>query len=176
MNEDVSLREVARQEYVGVSESDTVAATLELLATEHAEYAVVLRGQDAIGMVTPPDLYTVLAEGSPADIPITAVMGDLPPTLSASDHVDEATTHLVDADTSRILVTDEDGVVGILDARDVLAVTATRREPARVEGATINDSGVETYESQSICEDCGSLSRDLVEFNGQLLCPACRPA
>jgi len=175
MDEDVTLREVARQAFVGVSESDTVAATLDLLAAEDAECAVVLRGSEAIGLVTPQDLYAVLADQTLDGTPITEIMGAPPPTLHATDHLDAATARLVEADTTRVLVTDADGVVGVIDARDVLAITTTRPEPAAVEGGAVADVGLETYESQSICEGCGSLSRDLVEFNGQLLCPACRP-
>lgn len=176
MNDDVTLREIVRQEFVGVTESDTVAETLSLLADEREACAVVLRSGQAIGIAAPPDLYHAVAAHDLETTPITAVMRDPPPTLAPGDHVEAASKLLVEADTPRILVTDDGDVVGLIDARDVLAVKTARPDAAPMESTVTGppEPTGERYSSQSICERCGSLSRELSEFNGQLLCPDCR--
>lgn len=175
MAEDVMLREVARQEFVGVTESDTVAGALSLLAAEAADCAVVLRGGEAIGLLTPPDLYAALADQDLDGAPVTDVMRDPPPTLGPSDTVAMAETLLVESGTPRVLVTDDDGVLGLLDARDVLRVkTARQTEPPTDTQVTAQPTEQDSYSAQSVCEGCGSLAADLREFNGQLLCSDCR--
>lgn len=174
MNEDVTLREIVRQEFVGVTESDTIGDTISLLADENAECAVVLHGGNAVGLVAPQDLYRAVAGGQDG-VTVDEIMRDPPPALAPGDTLESAATLLIESDTPRILVTDDDGVLGLVDSRDVLAVKTARPAANPVESevaasATTQDN----YTSQSICEGCGSLSRDLSEFNGQLLCPDCR--
>ena len=52
MNENVTVREVMEREFVGVSESDGVLETSELLLREGSDLAVVLRGSEPVGVVT----------------------------------------------------------------------------------------------------------------------------
>lgn len=175
MAEEVALREVIHQEYVGVTESDTVAGTLSLLADEGVECAVVLRGGEAIGLVTPQDLYPVLTDEDLDGTPVTDVMRDPPPTLDPADTVAMAETLLVESGTPRVLVADDGDVVGLVDARDVLRVkTARQTETPPETQVSPQAAEQDSYSAQSVCEGCGSLAADLREFNGQLLCSDCR--
>ncbi|MFC7195331.1 CBS domain-containing protein [Halosimplex aquaticum] len=67
MERDVSVQEVMDREFVGVSESDGLRETAELMLAEEADSAVVLHGSEPVGVVTERDALEafVRAEGSP---------------------------------------------------------------------------------------------------------------
>ncbi|MFC7046249.1 hypothetical protein ACFQH6_13255 [Halobacteriaceae archaeon GCM10025711] len=66
-----------------------------------------------------------------------------------------------------------------MDARDVVTASASLaatpeqapQEPVEQQAAAVAGDG--EYSNQSICEICGSLTRELSNFNGQLICSDC---
>jgi hypothetical protein len=106
-------------------------------------------------------------------------------------------------DIRRLVVTNGDELVGVLSERDVISASASLStvptfpdESAREPGDPIGGSGEalgsdsfgseaigtaaeseenhSEYSNRSICEACGTLSRELTNVNGQLLCTDCR--
>jgi len=202
MDGDVPVREVMDGEYVGVSESDTVRETAELLLSEGVESVVVLRGSDPVGLVTRGDALSAFVSGE-GDARVAEAMRSTVPTVSPGATLGEAADELASLDTGHLVVTDGSQPVGVLTERDLVAaspfapgrestgpVTATvgRSDDPDVEyGEQMDDQYDEDdeefggsrppdrqFEDQSICEGCGSLARDLSTFNGQLLCVDCR--
>jgi CBS domain-containing protein len=180
MNEAFALRDVMRREFVGVGESDTLEGTVSLLAEEGAECAVVLRGSDPVGLVTPSVINEAIADDVNPKTQIAMLMDDAPPVMGPADRFEEAASRLGEGGPRAIVVADEDGVVGLLTATQALdAIAARIGEAANPEPGTVAaTAGAETdddeYARQSVCEGCGSLAADLTAFNGQLLCPDCR--
>lgn len=182
MNGDVTVRDVIAREYVGVSEADGVLETVELLLAEGTDCAVVLRGSDPVGLLTQRNVLELLATGGdPATATVEEVM-TAEPTVVGPDHtLAEAADILSAADTHRLLVLDGDDVVGILTEHDLLAAATIEPETSGLaEDSTVAEATAMTaensggYSSQSICEGCGALTRELADVNGQLLCADCR--
>lgn len=195
MNADLTVRDIMDREYVGVSESDGIAETVELLLREDATAGVVLRGQEPVGVLTERDVYAVLAE-SPN--PSEATVGDAPsttvPTVAPDVSLDVAADRMATRSVRRLRVVENGETLGlvtehnILTARAPQAVESTQRQAeadadaAATAGAVDagtreafgNDNSQDGFGEQSICEGCGTLTRDLSSFNGQLLCPDCR--
>jgi CBS domain-containing protein len=175
MRDVVTLREAMTRSFVGVNESDTVSETAALLASEGAEDALVLRGGDPVGRVRASDLLGVLAGEGDAGAAVRTVMSDPPPTLPPEASVEEAALALSGEHDWRAVVSDGDGALGTVDARDVLAAGAGRSAPAPDEPDVEADPAEsDEFAEQSICEGCGTLSRSLARSNGRLLCAACR--
>lgn len=189
MNRDVTVREVANREYVGASESDGLLETVELLLAEEADAALVLRGSDPIGILTDRDVLTLLA--GDGDIEAAAVgdaMRSTVPTIEPGATIQEAADRMSAEGTRWLVVTDAGETLGILTEHDLLAArplaangpTAGGRPAGEAETAMAAEAGTATenpgegFEEQSICEGCGTLTGDLVAFNGQLLCSDCR--
>jgi vacuolar-type H+-ATPase subunit E/Vma4 len=93
----------------------------------------------------------------------------------------EATRQFVGTGVGYVLVQDGSEVLDILDARDLATAKQTGQSGSSavdVTGGTAVDSREgsvdDEYSSQSICEGCGSFSQDLINVDGQLLCPDCR--
>jgi len=183
MVRDVTVREIMTREYVGVSESDTVGAAADLLVEEDGEAAVVLRGSDPVGMLTVTDALAHLARDGTGDEPVADVMSGTTPTVPPDHGYLDAANTLAEAATESLLVVDDE-LLGLVTRRDVVGATASLGGPetmtAEAAPATAvaaepeSDRGGSNYSSQSVCEICGSLTPELQNFNGQLICGDCR--
>lgn len=189
---DVTIRDVLTRDYVGVSESDTIEDTVDLLRESRSSSAVVLRGEEAVGIVTEWDFMELLLEGDPpTDAPVSRVMSS--PVISASPDatLPEAAATMAAENIRNLLVTDAGETVGVLTQRDVIAAVGSVRgnEDPRSEilgspGAAAADAGADdrtavanggsVFARQGICENCGALAESLWERNGRLLCEDCQ--
>ncbi|QLH78762.1 CBS domain-containing protein [Halosimplex rubrum] len=195
MERDASVREVMDREFVGVSEGDDLGETAELMLEEGVDSAVVLRGADPVGVVTERDALAAFVDAGGASTSVSEAMTDALPTISPEATIGEAADELSAGSTERVLVSDGSEPLGVLTEQDLLTaspfartangaamaepdravagVTEGRGEPAAETPETRRSDG-SRFDDQSLCEACGSLSRELSPFNGQLLCPDCR--
>nr|WP_255679304.1 CBS domain-containing protein [Haladaptatus salinisoli] len=174
------------REYVGVSESDSVLGAVQLMRSEGVGSVVVLRGSDPVGIMTESDVLNLVAEeGDPADTAVSEVMTSPVVSMNADRSLADAAGTMARQDIRRIVVTRGGELAGILTERDVISASASpssivrgrEREPDETElSGTVeaNGSGDAEYAGQSICEVCGTLTRDLTNVNGQLVCADCR--
>jgi len=189
MNVDVTVREMMDREYVGVSESDDLVDTVELLLREDAETAIVQRGSEHVGVLTERDVLATLVGGpDPEDATVGDAMTESVPTVAPDESLDAAADEMSTRSSRRLVVTDGSEPLGIITERDLLASrtyehgTSKTKTPERTAvvaraaggGAEMEAAAGGSFEDQSICEGCGTLTGDLVSFNGQLLCPDCR--
>ena len=189
MNRDVSVREVMDREYVGVSESDSLVDTVELLLRNQAETAVVQRGSEHIGVLTQEDVLSTLVDGpDPKEASVGDVMTESVPTVSPDAPLDAAADKMSTQESGRLVVTNGSEPMGVVTERDLL-ITRTREleTPTEQRGGEAllvgddarselheSEQSSEGYSDQSICEGCGKFASDLSAFNGQLLCSDCR--
>ena len=186
MNADVTVREVMDREYVGVSESDDLVETVELLLREEAETAVVLRGSDPVGVLTERDILSLVAAGpEPGEATVSDAMTPSLPTVDPDETLDAAADRMSAQSVRRLVVTNGSEPVGLLTEHDLLA---SRTHDPTTERGSVRQASVESesaaraveteaedaFEDQGICEGCGRLTSDLAAFNGQLLCADCR--
>jgi CBS domain-containing protein len=184
MNADVSVREVMNREFVGVSESDSVASTARLMLEEDADCAVALRGDDPVGMITVRDVLSSALDKSDVEAATIADVMRAVPSVRSDRDVAMATDRLVAADVPGVVVIDDGSAepVGLVTYRDIATtLTHSLRSPNEpydsVETFPTGTNGFETErdsEFQSVCESCGTLSRSLSAVDGQLLCSNCR--
>ena len=191
MNADVTVRELMNREYVGVSESDDLVDTVELLLREDAEAAVVQRGSEHVGVLTERDVLALLVEGpDPAEATVGDAMTRSIPTVDPDATLDAAADEMSTRSSGRLVVTNGSEPLGIITEHDLLTSrTYTETDTAETAAETLTsgtmtttmavDAGTESefegsVREQSICEGCGKLTRDLSSFNGQLLCGDCR--
>ena len=133
---------------------------------------------------------------------VGAVMGSPLPTVAPDDVLATVEERLVAEGVDRVVAVDDGEAVGVVTASDALAAGAPRtgdgaREPAIgeevaggnrrvdttrgggpnddrnsvVEASSTDASGSRT---QGVCEVCGALVPELVNSNGQAICPECR--
>lgn len=189
METELSVRDALTKEYVGVNESDTLLSVVRLMRRERLGCALVLRGAEPVGIVTEWDVLGLVAEeGDPAETTVDEVMSTPVQTIGADRSLTGAADVMTREKFRNLVVEDDDGLLGVLTQRDVIAVagsfqpttmapsgqavsTRSTPEPGADEGMAPNG---DEYTTQSICEACGSLAESLFESNGQLLCADCR--
>lgn len=191
MQRDVTVREVMDDTYVGVSESDGLLETVELLLSEGAPVAVVLQGSDVVGVCADRDVLELLVGGSdPDNVTVGDVMTDAVYTVRPDRSLAEARDRMTSRATGWLVVTAGKEPLGVVTERDLLAgsalggETTTGTTEATEETVTVAESSATTtqsqtatddaFEDQGICEVCGTLTHDLAAFNGQLRCADCR--
>jgi len=176
------------QDYVGVSEGDGVVEAAALLVDEETDGAVVLRGQEPVGMLTAPDVMAAVAAGEAREESVGDWMTESVPTVSPDQSIEQAADLMFTRSARQLAVTDAtDDLLGVLTRGDVAAAAALspgdpeeppEAEQLRVEASQAGTPGGtqdgDAFAEQGICEGCGTLSADLVSFNGQLLCGDCR--
>lgn len=174
MNGDVTVRDVMTREFVGASEGDGVVETVALMLEEGTDTAIVLRGTEPVGVLGERDVLQLLVDGDdPASTTVGEVMATEPVQVPP-DHPVEAAADRLSGRTARPLVVWDGEIEGIVTARDLLAAATIEPAPAAAAEVATTTGATESYSTQSICEACGSLTRDLVDVSGQLLCPDCR--
>jgi CBS domain-containing protein len=181
MESELTVREIMDREYVGVTQSDDLVETVELLLAEDKETAVVLRGSEHVGVVTERDVLAALANGpDPTTATVGEVMSDHVPTVTPETTISSAADQLSTQQSRRLVVTDGAEPKGIVTQEDLLAGRNYAIEQESDNAAVVHADGTATtateddFENQGICEVCGTLTRGLASFNGQLRCPDCR--
>ncbi|WP_253736893.1 CBS domain-containing protein [Halohasta salina] len=170
------------REFVGVSESDSLAEAAELMRAEGATAVVVLRGSEPIGTLSPAGAMAAMLDADPESTTVGEVMAPPVPTTDPSTPLSVAAQQLVSQGVSHLLVVDEGAAVGLVTDREVLAASGTTpadEAPAPAAEAsterTAEPEPAPADESvQSICEVCGSLAPELSTVNGQAVCADCR--
>ncbi|WP_135303131.1 CBS domain-containing protein [Haloarcula amylovorans] len=192
MNEPVSVREVMNREYVGVSESDDLLETTELLVREDEAVALVLRGNDPIGVLTREDILSYLvSEGETESAVVGDAMTESVPSISPDARLPEARDRMAAWSAQWVLITEDGEPKGTVTEHDILSTArlesesttnaetdvegtqmATTGQAATTDGATT--AAEDSFDEQGICSACGTFTRSLASFNGQLLCADCR--
>lgn len=192
MNGTVSIRDVMGREFVGVNESDSVSGAARLMRDEGVASAVVLRGSDPVGIMGARDVMGLVADGGdPEHTTVGDVMTDPAIVFRSDADLAEAIGEISRGDVRRVVVTEDEDVVGVLTEHDIITATSAMSDMDVGPGSgTRADVGVtepgpdamtvagtmenDQFSSQSVCEVCGALSADLNEVNGQLVCADCR--
>ncbi|THE66275.1 CBS domain-containing protein [Salinadaptatus halalkaliphilus] len=200
MESELSVRDVLTTEYVGVSESDTVLDTVELMREERASCVLVVRGSSPVGIMTEWDVLGVVAEeADPAETTVESVMTTPVITVEPSRSLTDVATTMSREAIRNVVVEIDDELVGVVTQRDIIAAAGSFQaavnpnradeqprnpEPAAgdalsmstepVGDARLVTNGGDEYTAQGVCETCGSLAEELRDANGQLVCSDCR--
>ncbi|QLK25339.1 CBS domain-containing protein [Natrinema zhouii] len=200
MESELSVRDVLTTDYVGVSESDAVLDVVSLMRDERTSCALVVRGAEPVGIVTEWDVLGLVDdERDPAETTVGDAMTTPVITVGPERSLTDVATTMARQNIRNVIVEDDDGIVGLVTQRDVIAAASSFQAtmtPSRsseppvdrdrgiadpmtahttVEGdARVLPNGGDEYTTQGVCEACGSLADALWDANGQLVCADCR--
>ncbi len=200
MESELSVRDVLTNEYVGVSESDSVLDTVRLMREERTSCALVVRGSEPVGIVTEWDVLGLIDnESDPAETTVEETMTTPVITVDPDRSLTDVATTMARQNIRNVVVEDDTGVVGLVTQRDVIAAAgsfqatmtplrsseplldrdrevpeATAARATESDDARLVPNGGDEYTTQGVCEACGSLADALWDANGQLVCADCR--
>ena len=150
------------------------------LMDQHDLGCVIVTGKDGkpIGIITEKDIVSRVVARNVLPHKLTAkkVMSTPLMTIGSDVTLSEAARTMSRLNIRRLGVMYKGNLVGIISAKDILAVTPelieTITERARLE----NPSAEETVESAPLagyCDRCGTWSDSLKEIEGEFLCETC---
>ncbi|WP_418280724.1 cyclic nucleotide-binding/CBS domain-containing protein [Halorubrum sp. DTA98] len=204
MRTDTTANDVMHREFLGVSESDTLADAARLMVAEEADCLVVVRGGEPVGRLGSRDVLAAVLDDDAAEITVGAVMDPPLPQITPDAPLTAIEEQLISEGAGRVVVVADGEAVGVVTEHDALAAGATRNAGSRDPDVSVT-AGVEpeheldaesavdagmtrerdramTAEmtdasgspTQGVCEVCGSLAPSLTTTNGQVVCSDCQ--
>ncbi len=177
MKKAVIVKEAMKSNPVIVKHTITVLEAAKLMREKKIGNVIVVEKKHPIGILTESDiLKKIVAEGKNAnEILVEEVMST--PIIVADPYipVEEAMKTMGKCNIRRLPVVENGELIGIITHKDISRISPILNEIAR-EWYNISKKDEAHLRAQIFsgkCEDCGSLSTNLKNVDGRLLCESC---
>jgi CBS domain-containing protein len=177
MNKDVLVKEVMKTKPVIVQPFATVLEAARIMKDNKIGNVIISELDHPIGILTESDIIKkVVCEGkNPQEITVEEVMSS--PIVIADPYItlQEALKIMGKCNIRRLPIVENNQLVGIITQRDISRLSPALTEIA-YEWSGIDTKDKEYKQSQTFsgkCEDCNTLSTNLKNIDGRLLCDDC---
>ena len=177
MARDILVKEAMKTNLVIVKPTITVLEAAKLMKNRKIGNVIVVEKKQPIGILTESDiLKKVVADGKNAkDILVKNVMSTPIIVIDPYVTLEEAMKTMGKCNVRRLPVIENNELIGIITQRDISMISPILHEISREwYDITVRD---ETHLKKQIfsgkCEDCGTLSANLKNIDGRLLCEDC---
>jgi len=177
MTKEVIVKEAMKTNLAVVDPSITILDAAKLMKKRKIGNVIVALDNQPIGILTESDvLKKVVAEGkNPNDVLVKDVMST--PVLTTDPYVslEKVLDKMNKCNVRRLPVIENNELIGIITLKDISLISPILHEISREwHEITMRD---ESYYKEQIfsgkCADCGSLSTNLKNVDGRLLCEDC---
>jgi CBS domain-containing protein len=180
MGRDVLVKEAMKTNLVIVQPTITVLEAAKLMKNRKIGNVIVVEKKQPIGILTESDiLKKVVAEGINAkDVLVKDVMSTPIIVIEPYNNLEEAMNIMGKCNVRRLPVIEKGELIGIITQKDISAISPILHEISR-EWYDIKLRDESYYQRQIFsgkCEDCGTLSSNLKNIDGRLLCEDCTDA
>ncbi|CAD5244521.1 CBS domain-containing protein [Thermococcus camini] len=168
----IAVGQVVKRKAVIVKPDDTVHRVAKILSKNKVGSAVVVKGDEVIGIITDRDILDkVVAKGrDPKTVKVEEVMTKNPITIEDDYEVQDAIDKMMDKGIRRLLVTRLGRPIGFVTAADLLAALNAYNSESEEETS-------EETEVYGICELCGQygpLYKVYIEGGEKWICESCK--
>jgi len=172
----VIVREAMKTNPVIVSPDITVQEAAVLMRSHKVDSCFV-GSEKPLGIVTERDIVRkVVAENiHPNEITIEKIMTTPIVVINPFASLQDALQMMKRCNVRRLPVIEHDRLIGVITHEDILRITPVLKEISH-EWYAISPRDESYYKKQvfsGICEDCGTLSTQLRNIDGRLLCEDC---
>ena len=177
MSREIIVKEAMKTNLAIVEPDTTVLEAAKLMKKRKIGNVIVVEKKQPIGILTESDiLKKVVAEGKNAkDVTVKTVMSTPIIVTEAYITLEEAINTMGKCSIRRLPVIEDGKLTGIITQKDISLISPILHEISREwYDITVRD---ETHYKKQIfsgkCEDCGTLSANLKNVDGRLLCEDC---
>ena len=177
MIREVIVKEAMKTNLAKVEPNMTVLDAAQLMKKRKIGNVLVVEKKQPIGILTESDiLKKVVAEGKNAkDVLVKNVMSTPIIVIDPYVSLEEAMKTMGKCNVRRLPVIENNELIGIITQKDISMISPILHEISREwYDITVKD---ETHLKKQIfsgkCEDCGTLSANLKNIDGRLLCEDC---
>ena len=180
MKKEVIVKEAMKSNPVKVKPTITVLEAAKLMREKKIGNVIVVEKKQPTGILTESDiLKKVVAEGKNANVMLVEEVMSTP--IIVTDpfiSVEEAMKTMGKCDIRRLPVVENGELIGIITHKDITRISPILNEIARewYNIAKKDESHLRAQIFSGKCEDCGSLSANLKNVDGRLLCESCMDA
>jgi len=177
MSKEVIVKEAMKTNIAIVDPSITVFEAAKIMKKRKIGNVIIVKNEQPIGILTESDiLKKVVAEGkSPNKVIVKDIMTT--PLIIIDPYVtlEQANETMGKCNVRRLPVTENHKLIGIITQKDISRMSPVLHEISREwYDITVRD---ESYYKKQVfsgkCEDCGTLSANLKNIEGRLLCEDC---
>ena len=177
MGREVIVKEVMKTNLAIIKPSMTVLEAAQLMKKRKIGNVIVVEKKQPIGILTESDiLKKVVAEGKNAkDVLVKDVMSTPIIVIDPYVSLEEAMKTMGKCNVRRLPVIENNELIGIITQKDISMISPILHDISREwYDITVRD---EAHLKKQIfsgkCEDCGTLSANLKNIDGRLLCEDC---
>lgn len=177
MGREVIAKEVMKTNLAIIKPSMTVLEAAQLMKKRKIGNVIVVEKKQPIGILTESDiLKKVVAEGKNAkDVLVKDVMSTPIIVIDPYVSLEEAMKTMGKCNVRRLPVIENNELIGIITQKDISMISPILHDISREwYDITVRD---EAHLKKQIfsgkCEDCGTLSANLKNIDGRLLCEDC---
>ena len=176
VNSKLPVRDVMISPVITITLEDTVAKAAKVMLKNGIGGLVVVEDSKPIGILTERDFVGLLAkEQSPGELLVKNVISKKLITISPDEGLMDAAKLIVKTGKRKLPVMENDKLVGILTADDIVKAAPGEIETLR-ELTSIKSEDVTFSEpsTEGSCEVCGNYSENLVKTGSTYRCEDCR--
>jgi len=177
MKNEIIVKEAMKANPVKVEANITVLEAAKIMKKKRIGNVLVVEKKQPIGILTESDiLKKVVAEGKNAsDVLVEEVMST--PIIVTDPYItlEEAMKTMGKCNIRRLPVVEDGELIGIITQKDISRISPILHEISR-EWHDISEKDEAYFKSQIFsgkCEDCNTLSANLKNVDGRLLCEDC---
>lgn len=163
---------------IAIEHDATIREAAEKMRDEDIRSLVVVEEDEAVGIVVGRDvIYQVIAdEQDPDATPVSDVMTDNLVTATEGDNIEDIARAMIRNDISRVPVLRGENLVGMVTQSNLVRAWPSYIDLLQEETHAFSpDEPVDNVEtSEGLCDSCENYSTELVNVDGELLCPECR--
>lgn len=173
----ITLGEIMKKAVITVKPNDSIKKVADTMGKTGIGGVIVTENSDIKGILTEGDIIReVMAEGKDEEkIKVSKIMKTPVETADRRTDLEEAIKKMRDLNIERLPIVENGELIGIVTERDLTKVEPALIEMAREkEAMTPPEEIEEEVEVTGKCEECESISNELIKLNGKLLCSNCR--
>jgi CBS domain-containing protein len=174
----IRIRDIMNTNPVMIRRKASVLDAAKEMKSEKVGSIVIIENGRPIGILTESDILRkiVAEEQEPADVDVDTVMSGPPVTIGPDTAIDEAVRVMGEHNIRRLPVVSDGKLIGMVTERDIMRFSPLLKNLVD-EWADITrqrlDYKRESRFVEGKCEECGMLSRQLLNYDGRLICEFC---
>ena len=177
--EDIRIADAMTRGVICVDVKDTVQEAAEIMKKNDISSVIVTRKGNGVGIITERDIICKIVAvcKKPKDVKVSDVMTKPLITIGPDASIDEAARIMRDKDIRRLVVSDNDRIIGMISEWDIVKIEPTLHMLIREQCEwKLHDTHAASEGSVvGICDSCENYSESLTHFDGRLLCDECAP-
>jgi len=177
MSKEVIVKEAMKTNLAVINPNFSVIEAAKVMKKRNIGNVIVVEGDQPVGILTESDiLKKVVAEGkNPEKTMVKDVMST--PIIVVDPYItlEEAMKTMGKCNVRRLPVIEDNKLIGIITQRDISRISPVLHEISRewYDITMRDESHLKKQVFSGKCEDCGTLSSNLKNIDGRLLCDDC---